>query len=253
MTKGALLLVDMLGVRARWHSGGRAAARKAFSTFESIIAKAQDPDDSEPPLLGLVETDSCALVFPTVAGAVRLARRAYLRTFLASQGPKDERLWLRAVVVPYRGTLNFRRNHPLAGSNGAIQVGTLERSLFDAIAAEHSGFRGMRILVGGGLGAGHGARRAVARLEIKSKHFAPFLRVRTPPYPKQLQKGKFYDFMWMATDDAAEAAQLKQAMTNRIKWSASNPEEFLQAAATQVIFNHWDGFIDSVPHGRSTR
>ena len=246
MTNGVLLLIDMLGVKARWHTGGRRSAKKAFDRFESIMVESLSSSD-ERPTAGLIETDSCVLVFPTLRAALAVARHAYLCTFLASRAPKDERLWFRGVAVPYHGTLSFRNQKSLSQRNERVVVSHLDSALFDAIAAEKSGFRGMRILVGGGNGVGTNAKRAASRVEIKAKHYAPFLRVRTPPYPKQLAKGRFYDYMWMASESVDETENLKRAMGNRIKWSASNPEEFLHAAATQVIFNHWNAFVHSVP------
>ena len=245
-----LLLIDLLGVKARWHAGGRKAAEQAFGTFEQLMRDALDDDLADKVAAGLIEADSAAFVCSSLRCAVSIGRRVFVNTFLDPQKPTDERLWLRGVIVPFKGAANFRRSKSLSRGHTKVNITKLHGSLLDAVAAEKSGYRGMRLLVGGGEGAGDGYRRRAATVEVKEKHYPPFLRVRTPPYPEQLRKGNFYDFLWMATSDVDEAKKLSAAMQNRIKWAANDAEEFLHAASTQVIFNHWHAFTASLPDGQ---
>jgi hypothetical protein len=249
--RAVLLLLDLLGVKAKWHTGGRPAAEHAFAAFEAIVREAVTPALHGQVISGLIETDSALFVCPTLQCAVNIGRNAYVKTFLAPQKPYDERLSIRGVIVPHRGPTPFRKSKRATRAKSKLVVSQLHNSVLDAVAAEKSGFRGMRLLVGGGSGTGQKARAAAASVYVKEKHYAPFLRVRTPQYPTQLRDKKFQDFMWMATDSATEYLQLRTAMHNRIKWSANDPEEFLQAASTQVVFNHWEAFVESLPTGRN--
>ena len=78
-----LLLLDLLGVKAKWHTGGRPAAEKAFAAFESIIRDAVTHDLHDQVIAGLIETDSAAFVCPSLRCAVNIGRNAYIKTFLA--------------------------------------------------------------------------------------------------------------------------------------------------------------------------
>lgn len=213
MARPVLLLVDMLGVRARWHKGGRRAAQRAFKTLEGIVVNAVRRSDRHAPVAGMVETDSAALVFKSLITALPFAQRLFVDTFLAPRTYENERLWLRGVVVPYRGRSRFRYRARDSTLPPTIQVNRLEESVLTAIAAEKAGFRGMRLLVGGGDGTGRAMRDAAAKeLPGEDVFPRPFLQLRSPQYPERLARGHYYDFMWMASRNSAQAVMLQEAM-----------------------------------------
>ncbi len=247
MSQPVLLFVDLLGAKARWHVGGRVAAQRAFKTLETIVVRAIEQYDGDAPLGGFIETDSAALVFESLPIAVPFAQRLFVDTFVAPKSYSDERLWLRGVIVPYRGNLKFRHRVRQSVLPPSIQVTRLENSVLDAVAAEKAGFRGMRVLIGGGRGTGRAMRDAAAeRLRAGNRLPQPFLRLRTPQYPSRLVRGRFCDFFWMGSNDRDQIRLLNDAMANRLRWGSGNAEEFVQAAATQVVFNLWRAFAASL-------
>jgi hypothetical protein len=48
----------------------------------------------------------------------------------------------------------------------------------------------------------------------------------------------------MASNSEAKWKALQLAMSNRLVWAASNADEFVHAAVTQVAFNHCKSFYD---------
>jgi hypothetical protein len=50
----------------------------------------------------------------------------------------------------------------------------------------------------------------------------------------------------MGSNDPDQITLLSEAMANRLRWSSGNAEEFVQAAATQLVFNHWRAFAASL-------
>lgn len=253
MSRPVLLLIDLLGVKARWHKGGRRAAQRAFEALEAIVVNAVKHSESNAPVAGLVETDSVALVFESLLTSIPFAQQLFVDTFLAPKSYSDERLWFRGVLVPYRGNLKFRYKARATRLPSTIQVNRLEDSVLNALAAERAGFRGMRLLVGGGTGTGHRTRNSAADKLPGGRTFPrPFLQLRTPQYPKRLARGHYYDFLWMASNDADRINKLNEAMANRLRWASGDPDEFVQAAATQVVFNHWGAFVSSIRSKRGS-
>ncbi len=249
MSQSVLLFFDLLGAKARWHAGGRIAAQKAFQALESIVVRAIQQSGDDAPVGGFIETDSAALVFPSLTNAVPFAQRLFVDTFVAPKSYGDERLWIRGVIVPYRGNLTFRRRVRQSMLPASIQITRLEDSVLDAVAAEKAGFRGMRLLVGGGKGTGRAMRDKTAdQLRAGKRLPNPFLRLRTPQYPTRLVRRRFYDFFWMSSNDSDRLRLLDQAMASRLRWASGSAEEFVQAAATQVVFNHWKAYAASLGH-----
>lgn len=246
MKRRVVLTIDLLGSRARWHAGGRAAAERAFKLFRELIAGAVQEVESSAILTGVIENDSTLIVCETLQSAIRIARHAYRSAFLAPGGASDHRLWLRGAVVPFRGVVRLRAESQLIKKYKTLRVVRYTPSALNAIASEKAGFKGMRLLVGGGEGVGERARRRALTVLLKGHHYSPFLTARTPLYPRRLAQRKFKDFIWMATEDPEDWSRLKSTMAERLRWAAADPEEFLQAAATQVIFNHWRAFVNSL-------
>src|SRR5258705_1140032 len=141
-----LLFIDMLGVRARWNAEGRAGAVRAFSQFRSVITEAIQTRKRGTILRGGIESDSAAIICPSLRVAVDIGRRAFRIAFGRARSPNDERLWLRGVIVAGNDEEQFRREQPLAQGLEQVRVAEYSPSLLEAISAEKAGFKGMRLL-----------------------------------------------------------------------------------------------------------
>ena len=245
-----LLFIDMLGVKSRWHSGGLQAAESAFSVFRDVMIEAMAVVDPKKIVMGSIECDSCAIVCENLGVALDISRRAFRSVFLVAPQPEATRIWLRGAIVKHSGNF-LRRTKPLISQIDQISVHEYSRSLLQAIAVEKAGFKGMRIVVAGGAGLGEKTRRRLGSLYHReyNKHFAPFRRL-SLPYPGRLKKG-CSDYLWMASETEEEWDAIKTIMVRRLRWSASDPDEFAQAAATQVAFHACGAlltFVKDSPH-----
>lgn len=83
------------------------------------------------------------------------------------------------------------------------------------------------------------------RIPFNGYSFIPFRRLRHASYP-DVQIYKLVDFLWMATESDDEWAEVSMDMTYRLRYSASDPEEFSQAAATQVVFHECGAIRQSI-------
>jgi hypothetical protein len=225
--------LDLLGVRARWHDGGRESAEAAFQQLERLVASTLTRLAPKGLRDGALETDSAAIVFDAAPDALAFVRALFCEVFVAPRSAKDERLWIRGTVssIQYRGRL--RRAQGLPG-HPKIRAFQLAGGLLDAIAVEKSGFKGMRVLVEEKLLTAH--VREVFHVQTGGRPLDPFRSLTNSVYPRRIA-GVYQDFLWMADRDEAEWRKLKRSMSNRLRWCAQNSEEFLQAASTQVVFN----------------
>lgn len=64
----------------------------------------------------------------------------------------------------------------------------------------------------------------------------PFKKLANSAYPGRIASG-YSDYLWMARQEEDDWRRLKLFMSKRLRWRAQDAEEFLQAAATQVLFN----------------
>jgi hypothetical protein len=80
---------------------------------------------------------------------------------------------------------------------------------------------------------------------IEDKRFAPFRKLKSLAYPGRIGSGH-WDFLWMICSTKEEWERMKRLMVARLTWSANDPEEFAQAAATQVAFDECGSFIRNV-------
>ena len=99
---------------------------------------------------GAIEADSAALVCPSLRNAVAVGRKAFHIAFLGAIQQSDERFWLRGVIIPIEGDASLRMEEPLEDNLKQVRVSKYSEPLLDAISAEKSGFKGMRLLIGGG-------------------------------------------------------------------------------------------------------
>ncbi|MEM9380479.1 MAG: hypothetical protein AAGB93_11070, partial [Planctomycetota bacterium] len=103
----------------------------------------------------------------------------------------------------------------------------------DAIAVERSGFKGMRVLIDDRL-----VDRALKdhfKIATKTAPLIPFRKLGHSGYPESVAGG-FQDFFWMAAPPDEWEVLAKQ-MAKRLRWAAKDSEEFVHAAATQVVYH----------------
>lgn len=226
--------VDLLGVRARWHAGGRASAEAAFERLETLVGDALARLAPKTLRDGAIETDSAALVFNSAEEALGFIRDLFSEAFAAPSRARDERIWIRGTVtsIQNRGH-GLRRSAPLAGQ-ARVRVNRLDAGLLDAIAVEKSGFKGMRIVVEEKLLTP--AVRERFAVKAGSRQLVPFKSLTNSVYPHRIAS-VYEDFLWMARSEEPEWRRLKRSMSDRLRWSAQDSEEFVQAASTQVVFN----------------
>lgn len=241
MDQQVLLYFDLLGARARWREGGAVAAKDAFDSFASLMIWAAKPFAADVQI-GATETDAAAFVCATTSVALRIARKAFVAAFLRGPTAAGPRTWLRGSLVPWHGS---ELRQVRSSTVEAIKIWTFSPSLLDAVAIEKSGFKGMRLLMRSGLVTP--ALRREFRLQEHHQSIIPFRRLKHSGYP-QVADGDLLDFMWMMSNDSEERSTLNYRMALRLRESTSDPEEFAQAAATQVVFHEAAAIHASVAH-----
>ena len=225
--------IDLLGVRARWHEGGRASAEAAFGRLEALVGEALTRLAPKSLREGAIETDSAAIVFGSTEDALSFIRDLFSEAFTAPRRAKEERLWIRGTVTAIHNRGALRHSENLA-QHSKIRVFRLDAGLLDAIAVEKSGFKGMRIVVEEKLLTQ--AVRDHFGVRAGSRTLVPFKSLTNSVYPRRIAH-VYEDFLWMARSEEAEWRKLERSMSDRLRWSAQDSEEFVQAASTQVVFN----------------
>ena len=236
----AMLFVDLLGARSRWHEGGRAGAEAAFREFELLFTESIPPTIREEIISGGIETDSAAIICTSAQAALRIARHIYYRAFTADNQDANGRIWLRGVITLSPESTELRRVELGPSCITTLNLYRLAPELLDAISVEKSGYRGMRILVDKRL-INTGVRTSVS-IPIGDGTFIPLKRLSHSIYPLRVEE-KFQDYMWMACEGVDEWNSIRRLMADRLRWCSHNQEEFLQAAATQVVFNECNAII----------
>lgn len=229
-----LLLLDLLGSRDRWRHGGPALVERVFDHFHNLVCDAARGLDAAPELRGDLEGDRAAIWCPNAETALALGRRLFRRTFLEPRSPDDLRLWLRGVVCDASEGQTARTIEPEPPS----ELPGLHRHVFgpgmqDALSVLYSGFQGMRLLVANSLL--HDNLRGRFRIPLGRLGVIPFRKLNHSPYPASIHRN-YQDCLWMA-ETQQEWGTYESRMTMRMLWSARNPQEFSQAAATQGVFH----------------
>lgn len=237
-----LLYVDLLGVRDRWRRGGRAAAEAAFERFAVLVARAACEDDPSGVLAGGIESDSAALVCRSQHLGIRIARALYRTCFSSPSRKAENRLWMRGVLLPFDG-VELRSDSRLEKPLQSICRHRYADGLAEAIAAEKAGFRGMRLLVHTDLVSDN--LRASYRLSYPAGYFIPFKKLVHSHYPDGIS-GNYEDFLWMVHSDPDEWESTKRRMASRLRWSSRHEPEFVQAAATQLVFHECSAILASL-------
>ncbi len=237
--KPVILFVDVLGVRSKWLSGGQPAAEAAFQEFRTLIAASMKGTVSDSLVRGVVESDSAALTFSSLLPALEAAKALYSAAFRRKHG----RVWLRGCIVSLDGQDALRTSTTFSGKLKSIELNLYSKPLLEAIAVEKSGFKGMRLLVESSLITAE--VRAAVKQPIGHLNFIPLCKLKAMRYPKRID-GLFVDYLWMATVERDEFDDMRSIMAVRLRGAAGDPEEFNQAAATQVVFHECGAILGSL-------
>lgn len=229
-----ILFVDLLGARNKWKTGGVPAATRAFNEFADLVLNALRPEAPGSIRRGGIETDSAMIAFDTPLAALRTARRLFCDAFRKGKNADASRLWLRGSLVAADDNASLRREAQLAAPFDRVSMFTYSTESLDAISIEKGGFKGMRFLIRPEV-IDRAAKEAL-RLPLGDFALYPFRRLSHSSYPDN-PGGEIQDFLWMACGDEAEWQRIARRMSSRLRYSARDPEEFIQAAATQVVFH----------------
>ena len=233
----------MLGVRSRWQRGGRDAAEEAFQIFRGLVASSLKNFPHEQVLKAIIETDAVAVTCSSVSCALQIAKRLYLTAFVQTARDREKRVWFRGAVIPCENNEELRKTINFKPPLEQVRLVLYEPELLDAIAVEKSGFRGMRMLV----------QKALVTKEVTKEFCIPIeklncitlKKLRNSLYPARVA-GEYVDYLWMATPDADELVKLERIMALRLRAASHDPDEFIQAAATQLVFHETSAIIGSL-------
>lgn len=238
-----ILFVDMLGARKKWQSGGVVEAKRAFDHFASMVIASIQEEQPRGLLQGGLETDSAMFVFESPLPALLAARRLFRWAFFKGRVPTTPRLWLRGSLVRHDDEDFLRRESHARNPNQMISITTYSRSALDAISIEKSGFKGMRLVMRSNVV--DQATREYLRIRFGRYSFVPVRKLQYSGYPK-IQDGEFHDYLWMACKDEREWLDIEMLMNSRLRYASKDPDEFAQAAATQVVFHECGAIRRSV-------
>jgi hypothetical protein len=193
-----LLFADLLGVRACWLRGGRVAAESAFKDFRNLIAGALRGRTVSEVTAGLIETDAAAVICTDVRVALDIGKHLYQMAFNQTNSNRNRHYWLRGVIVPRISDLPLRKTSHFTAPLGHVELMLYESELFDAVAIEKSGVKGMRLLVDKTLLT----QQVIDQYRIPVGHlsFIPFKNLRSSYYPPSL-KGTYLDYLWMQSGE----------------------------------------------------
>lgn len=238
----SLLYVDLLGVRARWNQDGRSGAVEAFTQFERLVTGALRSRVGGEPISAAMESDAAAFLCASQHDAVCIGKALYLDTFRVFDRRKHGRPWLRGAIVSYSGETQLR--HERATGVSGLSVTDYAPGLLEAISVEKAGYKGMRLLVEDDL-VTDTLRGAHCEALSNGQKIHVFRQMTHSNYPGRLSKG-WQDVLWMATADSREWQERQRLMARRLRYAAKDADEFLQAAATQVLFHECDAIVGTL-------
>jgi hypothetical protein len=238
-----LLYIDMLGVKSLWHTGGRESVEKASDEFKTMILSVLKEHKSLDLVEGGIETDASGLVFKTTNEAIRFGIDLYLHMFLASINKDSPRPWIRGAIMPYTNKLPLRTQVNEKVNKNNIKLFNYSGDLLNAMSAEKSGMKGMRLVVFSDI-ITEDVKKAF-KIPLGKEYLFPFKKLDGCEYPGRLNVG-YQDILWMMINDQNVWKSRKLMMEKRLRWSSHNAEEFSQAAATQLLFHECAAIFESV-------
>jgi hypothetical protein len=243
-----ILFIDMLGSRKRWQNGGVAESMSTFFRFKTMVKRAVRGAPDGEVLDGGIETDAAMLVCRSMVEAARIAQRLFLGAFGDRMNPSSPRHWYRGCIVPHMEREPLRVGDPLGKALEDVTAYRYSASALEAISVEKSGYKGMRVLVKASL-VDRGSQEM--KIPLGGRTLIPFRKLNHSRYPSRVL-GEYTDFLWMASRTDEEWYDLGLHMTSRLRFAATDEEEFLQAAATQLVFHECAAIRKSVI-GRARR
>lgn len=253
----ALLYIDALGLKALWRDKGQQAVKLSLSRFRDRIRSALSEASPRTVIEGGVQSDAAAILFEDPVEAVRVGVQLYLSVFMKAVPDEQHRprLWLRGVIVSSaRSTADHLLANPLTRERRLpdweqVRVLLQSTDLFKAISQEQSGFRGMRLLIEDDLV--DATMTDALQLEVGQRPLYRTRRLTHSQYPARLKHSQ--DILWMLTDDAQEWAARQEQMTRLLRHAARNPDEFVQAASTSLVFTEADAIFRDLTSTRPVR
>jgi len=235
-----LLFIDLLGAKSRWHRAGRAVAEVAYRQLRSLVESGLSTIDDRELIDGLIETDAAAIVCTSTEACVKMGLEVFRNAFSLTGAEPEQRPWLRGTITPLPQYTSLRSAASVPTPYRKIKISSLTSGLLDAISVEKSGFKGMRLLITAALIT----RPLLAgfAIPVGPRSLAPFKTLKHSYYPARLGKD-FEDVFWMIRDSGTSWEQAKRTMALRLRLAARDPEEFVQAAATQVLFHECSAII----------
>jgi len=239
----ALVFVDVLGVKDQWPKGAQ-SVQTLFRDFRAMALNCLEAGTLKQAVVGGIESDSVALVFPSTLNALLFARHLFRTAFASARKVDDRRWWLRGAITTGPPTGTLRQEEPTTAFPG-IRSFLYSDELLNAIAVEKSGFKGMRILVENTLVTKE-LQNSLC-VPIGKRTFIPVRKLNDSYYPIAIEQ-RFQDYLWMAPDASDPRTfehweRSKNVMARRLRWSAKSTEETTQAAATQVVFHEASAII----------
>ena len=234
-----LLYVDVLGTRARWHAAGRPGAEEVFRRLRGLtIASLQRAGASNFDLVG-IESDSAVARSDSLDAVLSMAREMFTTAFLDVGREPDNRMWLRGAILPTGGRESLRTERAEPAPLDHVKIFQYSNELLDAIQVERSGVKGMRLLVPRALAGS--VDRTRQQVRISDCFVYRFRSLDYSGYPPRLRTD-YEDYLWMFGDNVTWN-RAKRAMSDRLRYAAGEPEEFLHAASTQVVFNECEAIL----------
>lgn len=224
----ALVYVDVLGTRARIKRG-QERLRRGVEALDEVLRQSLLTDGHGRELRGgLVESDAAALQFSRPAPALEFGIALFRRAF-DHQLDDGSPMWVRGVIVPSSAKLRTpERFSPFIPD---VERFTLSKGLIRAISTEKAGYHGMRLLVAHSLLAGLKERFAIRLGDSSASRFRQLDRV-----ADSRELNDFREVLWMWTDQPFEWDKRRAEMDRRLLRAGRNTEEFVQAAATELVF-----------------
>lgn len=224
-----LLLIDLLGVKARW-ARGTADAAIALEAFDEFVLTGLSEANATP-RTGGIDSDAAAFVFDELDDALRAAQGIYVAAFTAGEALADPRYWIRGVIL-HTDTDDTRRDVSLPPPFAHLTRSDYTEPLMDAVCVEASGhLKGMRVIVQSSL-VDTGLRDRFA-IKTRHGHLVPFRRLDMTHYPD----GDWQDYLWMVPSDPDNWTEIDAIARNRMRGAGPDGKELDQAAHTRVVFD----------------
>lgn len=216
----------------------------AFQRFRQMIEESIAQQKGKHLLHGEIESDAAALLFDSARSSIKAGREIFRNAF-TNYSSIEERMWLRGAIISWgdHEVMPFRESEILDCKEGKLLNNTYTHSLLRAISVEKSGFKGMRLVI-----EKYPSRKMISRqsrfIKIHEVVVPIAMRLGSSAYPAAIDN--YMDILWMASETEDEWEEYKITMNGRLVSSARNAEEFIHAAATQVVFSECGGFANSV-------